>query len=135
LDQTTEKTLQTNGQSLLERKNLERATIVGIVLQAMLAVAGHFSPWVRTNAFLFGGMMISAVAGYLYALDVAKGYGPGALGGTLAGGTCAIIGIAVSVILRDLPMVALAIGTLICTLTGAVGGIFGQMAANLRKLR
>lgn len=121
--------------SILERQSLERAALVGIVLQVAMVVLGHFVPWIRINVFMFGGMMISAVTGYLYALDVARGYGPSALCGTITGATCATIGIAAGVILRDLPVIALLVGTSICALTGAVGGIFGQMAANLRKLR
>jgi hypothetical protein len=75
-------------------------------------------------------MMISATIGYLYAQDVSKGYGRGACGGAIAGGTCALIGIAVSVLLGDMAPKVLVLRTLICVLTGAVGGLYGQMAAD-----
>jgi hypothetical protein len=48
-------------------------------------------------------MLISGVAGLLYARDAALGYGRGALGGAIAGGLCALIGIGVSVLLGDTP--------------------------------
>lgn len=104
------------------------------MLEVVLVVAGHFSQWVELHVFQFGGMMIAAIAGYLYGMHSAKGWGASAFAGAIAGGTCGIIGIAVAVVLQELPMLALIVGTLICVLTGAVGGLFGQMAANMRKL-
>jgi len=100
----------------------------------VLVVSGHFSHWVEIHAFQFGGMMIAAIAGYLYGMHSARGWGASAFAGAIAGGTCGIIGIAVAVVLQELPMLALIVGTLICVLTGAVGGLFGQMAANMRKM-
>ena len=60
---------------------LQRATTVGTMLQLTMVVLGHYIPWVRDNVFMFGGMLISGVAGLLYARDAALGYGRGALGG------------------------------------------------------
>jgi hypothetical protein len=117
---------------VIDARILQRATIVGTVLQVVMVVAGHFLPWVRDHAFLFGGMMISAIAGYLYAADFADGYLRGALGGAIAGGVCALIGVALSVLLGDTPVFALVLGTAISVLTGAVGGFWGQVAARMR---
>lgn len=103
-------------------------------MQALLVVTGHFVPWVELHVFMFGGMMISAIVGYLYGMDSARGWGPSAFGGALAGGTCEIIGIALAVVFHQTPMIALLVGTAICLLTGTVGGLFGQMAANMKKL-
>ena len=75
--------------------------IVGTVLQAVLAVLAHVSGWVALHALLFGAMMISATAGYLYAQDISKGYAAGATGGVLAGGVCGLFGVAFSIILGD----------------------------------
>lgn len=97
-------------------------------------VTGHFVPWVELHVFMFGGMMISAIVGYLYGMDSAHGWGPSAFGGAIAGGTCGIIGIALAVVFHQTPMIALLVGTAICLLTGTVGGLFGQMAANMKKL-
>ncbi|HEY4125569.1 MAG TPA: hypothetical protein VGM36_13205 [Rhizomicrobium sp.] len=130
--QTRDKTL--SPLQRIDRKILERATLVGIVMEVVLVVAGHYVPWVELHVFQFGGMMIAAIAGYLYGMDSAKGWGASSLGGAISGGTCGIIGIAVAVVLQEMPMIGLIVGTLICILTGTVGGLFGQMAANMKKL-
>jgi len=114
---------------MIERKSLLAATIAGTILQVAMVVIGHFVPWVAIHVFMFGGMMISATVGYLYARDVGRGYGSGAVGGAIAGGMCALTGIAISVTLGDMAPGALALGTAISTLTGAIGGLFGQMSA------
>ena len=111
---------------------LRRAILVGTVLQMLTVILGHFGNLAAEHAigFLFAGMMISATVGYLYAQDVSKGYGRGAYGGAIAGGLCALIGIAVSVLLGDMAPAVLLLRTLISVLTGAVGGLYGQMAAD-----
>jgi hypothetical protein len=119
---------------MIDVKALERAILVGILLQITLMVLGHYSPWIRLNAFLFGGMMISATAGFLYAQDVGPGYARGALAGAIAGGVCGFIGIAVSVVLHDTAASFLALGTAITVLTGAVGGLWGQVSFNMKRM-
>ncbi len=118
----------------IDRKILERATLVGIVMEVVLVVTGHFVPWVEVHVFQFGGMMIAAIAGYLYGMHSAKGWGASSFAGAISGGTCGIIGIAVAVVLKEMPTIGLIVGTIICILTGAIGGLFGQMAANMKKL-
>ena len=118
---------------MIDPKILQRATIVGTVLQVLMVVIGHFVPWVRDNVFMFGGMLISGIAGLLYARDAAPGYLLGALGGAVAGGLCALIGIGLSVLLGDTPNFVLALGTAISVLTGAVGGLWGQFGVFLKS--
>jgi hypothetical protein len=36
--------------------------------------------------------------------------------------------------MRDVPEIVLVFGTVISTVTGAIGGLFGQMAANMRRM-
>ena len=109
-------------------------TLVGIVLQIAMYVLGHYSHWVAVNVFGFGGMMISATAGYLYAMDAASGYFSGATGGAIAGGVCGFIGIgAVGRAWATSYTSFIAIGTTIAVAVGAIGGLFGQMAANLAR--
>jgi len=119
---------------VIDPKILLRAFIVGTVLQVIMVVLGHFVPWVVLHVFMFGGMMISATAAYLYAMDAGKGYFPGATAGAIVGGACALIGIAVSVMLGETASGLIPGATAVCVLTGAVGGLFGQMAANMREL-
>jgi hypothetical protein len=117
---------------VLDRSALQRAILVGTFLQALTVMVGHFGGLFAGYeiGFLFAGMMISATVGYLYAQDVSKGYGLGACGGAISGGVCALMGIAFSVVLGDMALIVLLQRTLISTLTGAVGGVFGQMAAD-----
>ena len=75
-----------------------------------MVMIGHYVPWIRANAYRVRLMMISGVAGLLYARDFAKGYAKGALGGAIAGGTCGVIGICAANILGDVPLIALPIG-------------------------
>jgi hypothetical protein len=109
-------------------QSLVRATLAGTVLQVIMVVAGHYSVFVAQHVFMFGGMAISALAGLLCG-RAAPGYGGAALGGAIAGGACALIGIAVSVVLGDTAAMILAVGTLGSAVTGALGGLLGRAVA------
>ncbi|HEY4123362.1 MAG TPA: hypothetical protein VGM36_02035 [Rhizomicrobium sp.] len=111
-----------------------RAAIVGIVLQIGLMVAVHFVAFIEQQGFLLGGMTISAVAGYLYGMDTGKGYFTSATMAAIMGGLCALVGVGVSVALHDAPTHIVPLFTTICVVTGAVGGLFGQMSANIKKM-
>ncbi|MEI9994093.1 MAG: hypothetical protein WDM91_05835 [Rhizomicrobium sp.] len=119
---------------MFDGKLVQQATVTGVALQVTLVVLGHYVPWVRANVFAFGTMMISGLAGLFYARDFAKGYAKGAFGGAIAGGAAGLIGIALANVLRDVTLIVLPVGTALTILTGAIGGLFGQMAANIRKL-
>ena len=113
---------------------LQRAVIVGVVLQLILAVLGHFIPWISGSVLMFGRMMISASAGYLYGMQMGRSYATSALGGAIAGGLCIIPALAVSVLFGDTRASFLAIGTGIAIFTGGVWRRLRQMAAMLHKL-
>ncbi len=100
-----------------------------------MVIAGHFSVYIAMHVFMFGGMAISALAGLLYANAARRGYGGGALGGAIAGGVCALIGIAVSVVLGDTAAMILALGTFSSAVTGAIGGLIGQAIPRTGELR
>jgi hypothetical protein len=119
---------------MIDTRILWRAAIIGAALQLALSLIGYFFPWVAIHLFMFGRMMISASAGYLYGLEFGRGYVVGALGGAIAGGLCVVPAIALSVLLGDTGASMLAAGTGISILTGGVGGAFGQIAAIMRKL-
>ena len=119
---------------MIDYSPLQRATLVGLALQITMYAVGHYSEWVQVHVFGFGGMMISASAGYLYAMERGRGYFPSATGGAIAGGICGLIGIGLTVLLGDTMQSFIATGAAISVLVGAVGGLFGQMAANLRAL-
>ncbi len=111
---------------MIDTKSLQRATLIGTVLQLAMVIAGHFSSYIAMHVFMFGGMAISALAGLLYANAARRGHGGGALGGAIAGGVCALIGIAVSVVLGDTAAMILVLGTTSSAVTGAIGGLIGQ---------
>ena len=105
------------------------ASTIGTVLQTAMVVAGHSN---RSIARLFavGGMSLSLIAGVIYAVLARGGTtGSAIVGGVLAGAICALIGIAVSYFLKDVPASLLALGTLSSAVTGAIGGWLGSVFA------
>jgi hypothetical protein len=112
--------------------SLRNATLVGTVLQLIMVVAGHYDAWIAAHLFMFGGMGISALAGLLFGW-FADGYGAAALGGAIAGAVCALIGIAVSVVLGDTAAMILVIGTISSAVTGVIGGLIGRAALRARS--
>ena len=119
---------------MIDSKILLRAAIVGIVLQLALAAVAHFFAHIARHYFLFGGMMIAATAGYLFGMGSGKGYFSGATGGAIIGGLCGLIGAGAVALMRDAAQTVIPFFTTICVVTGALGGLFGQMAAKLRSM-
>lgn len=111
----------------MNRKALVNATAVGLVLQLAMVISGHWVAYVKDNLFAGLGMLISLVAGVLYARAAAGGWGSRLLGGTIAGGLCAFLGIALSVLLGDTPPMIMAFGTIGSAVAGAVGGAIGKL--------
>jgi hypothetical protein len=109
----------------MNRARLVWATSLGVVAQLLMVGSGHFVPVIREN-FMFGGLALSLLAGLIYALR-RGGSWAGALGaGALAGGACALIGIAVSCALGDVPPAVMLFGTIGSAVTGAIGGAAGR---------
>lgn len=104
------------------------ATLIGTVLQTVMVVAGHTNKSIA-NLFALGGMSLSLIAGIIYAVLAGGTTGSAILGGVVAGGLCALIGIAVSYFLKDVPASLLALGTASSAVTGAVGGWLGTLFA------
>lgn len=111
---------------LLSKESLLVATTVGLILQLIMVVAGHYSPSVKAG-FAIGGMLISLLAGLIYVRLSPGGWAGACLGGAIAGGVCAIIGIAVSVWLKDVPTQILWLGTSASVVTGLIGGAIGKV--------
>jgi hypothetical protein len=102
------------------------ATLVGTVLQLAMVLAGHTNASIA-GLFPVGGMGISLLAGLAYtALARGGGARPALIGGALAGGACALIGIAVSCVLGDVSPSVLVYGTASSAVTGALGGWLGR---------
>jgi hypothetical protein len=106
---------------------LVRSTLVAGLLQIGMVVGGHFTPQIA-RLFAAGGMSISAVGGILCALWTAGAPTAAATAkdGAIAGGLSALIGIAVSFLLGDVPARTLAIGTTASVVAGILGGFVGR---------
>lgn len=106
----------------MNTRALTIATVVGLILQVAMVVIGHSNMAIK-GLFAVGGMGFSLVAGVIYGLVAGGGtFGALALGGALAGGICAFLGILVSHLLGDVPPTLLLLGTLSSVITGAIGG-------------
>ena len=114
---------------MVNLKILRRAIAVGVIFELLLVVAAHYRPWLKHTFLLFGCMLIAGVAGLLYARDLARGFRAGALGGGAAGALCGVVAVAASNIFGDRPDLTLPWGVMVLTLTGIVGGLFGQLDA------
>lgn len=110
----------------MNRKALINATVIGTVLQLAMIIAGHFVPAVAAQ-FAIVGMLISLVAGVLYARSAKGSWGDSLIGGLIAGGVCALIGIAASVLWGDTAQNILLLGTAGSAVAGAVGGAIGKV--------
>jgi hypothetical protein len=112
----------------MNRNALIVATVIGTGLQMAMVIAGHFVPAVA-NLFAIVGILISLVAGLLYARAAKSGWGDSLLGGVVAGGLCALIGIAMSWALGDVEPIILVIGTCSSAVGGLIGGAIGKLIA------
>lgn len=105
------------------------ATGVGLAAQLAMVIAGHYVAFIKDNVFAIGGMVISLLAGLLFAKLAAQGWTPSLVGGLVAGGACALLGIAVSVMLKDTAQMILVVGTLGSAVAGLIGGAVGKLLA------
>lgn len=113
---------------MLNSRALTVATVAGTVLQLAMVLAGHSNTAIA-SMFAPIGMGISLVAGLIYAFVARQGSaGSVALGGLIAGGLCALIGICVSFALGDVSALILVMGTLSSAAAGAIGGWLGRFA-------
>lgn len=110
----------------MNRQALIRAILIGTVLQLAMVIAGHFVPAIA-GLFAAGGMLISLVAGVLYTRGARGGWGDSLIGGLIAGGLCAFLGILVSYLLKDVTVDILWMGTLGSAVAGLVGGAIGKL--------
>ena len=111
----------------MDRKTLIKATVVGTIAQLVMIGAGHFIPVVKDHVFAVGGMLISLLAGVLYARLARGGWGSSLAGGAIAGGVCALIGILASAALGDVALMVVAFGTCASVVAGLIGGALGRV--------
>ena len=107
---------------MISMKALLWATAAGTLLQLAMVVAGHEIEAVK-SAFLWGGLLFSAVAGGMY-VKIGGGTLPRDLvAGLIAGGGCAFAGILVSYLLGDVPAGVLLLGTVSSAVTGLIAAV------------
>jgi len=101
-------------------KALVVAGTIGSALQLAMVLTGHqvlsMQDWYGP-----GGMALSLLAGVIYARISRGSSRDVVIGGSLAGGICALIGIGVSYLLGDVPSSLLLFGTVASAVAGAVG--------------
>ena len=110
----------------MNKENLLIATTVGLILQLLMVVAGHYLPPVKAK-FAIGGMLISLIAGAIYIRLAQQDWMGALIGGAIAGGVCALLAIAVSVSLKDVPAMILVVGTLGSVVAGLAGGALAKL--------
>ncbi|QDV91144.1 hypothetical protein RAS2_22340 [Phycisphaerae bacterium RAS2] len=104
-------------------KSMVPMTAVGTIVQIAMVVAGHYNEFIKNNVFAIGGMLISLVVAAMWAAKGAASKGNAFGGGAIVGGVCAILGIALSVILGDTDAAVLGFGTAGSAVAGGIGGI------------
>lgn len=110
----------------MNRKALIIATDIGLVLQLIMVIAGHYDPAIAAW-FAIGGMLISLVAGVIYVRMARNGWRDSLVGGALSGGICALVGIAVSCALGDVAPMILVFGTIGSAVAGLIGGAVAKL--------
>lgn len=104
------------------RRALIIASLIGTLLQLAMVITGHDVAFVKLHMFAAGGVGISLLAGVLYGRVARRPNPASAGGGSIAGGTCALIGILVSFALGDVTASVIAFGTISSAIAGAIGG-------------
>ena len=111
----------------MNRETLILATTIGLILQLIMVVMGYYLPVVREKGFAVGGMLISLIAGVIYVRLAGGDWMTACMGGAIAGGVCAALGIAVSVPLNATPPMILVVGTVASTVTGVIGAAVAKL--------
>lgn len=110
-----------------------RMTAVGTVFQLAMVIAGHYNEFVKDNLFAGLGMFISLVVAAMYARSGARSVGTAAAGGAVVGGVCALLGIGVSVLLKDSEPMILAFGSIGSAVAGSIGGAVAYLVVGKKR--
>ncbi len=116
----------------MNRNALLTATLIGTVLQVAMVAIGHYVPPVRL-AYMWGGLGLSMIAGLIYAVRARGSWTWALVGGLIAGGVSAVIGILVSYLFKDVPLSLVALGGGSSAVTGVIGGAIGKVLARKDK--
>jgi hypothetical protein len=110
----------------MNRQTLIKATLIGLVLQLIMVVSGHYVAPIK-EGFAIVGTLISLVAGVIYVRTTRGSWDDSLTGAALSGGICALIGIALSWALGDVDAGVLLFGTLGSAIAGVIGGAVAKL--------
>lgn len=110
---------------------IRRWTVIGGAMQLVMVLIGH---WIVAVANAFGilGTLIALTVGLLFAREARDGMGGAIVGGALAAGISAFVGVAVSFAMGDVTRDIIVIATASGLVAGAIGGAIGQATAGRR---
>ena len=107
-----------------------KSAIIGIVLQVIMVMVGHYVPSVA-NLFPVAGTGIGGIAGLLNGLWSANAsHQANAGGGAVAGGVGGLLGTLLSSVLGDVPTSTVAVGTGSTAVAGVIGAVIGKLIGN-----
>jgi hypothetical protein len=111
----------------LDRNAALKAAGIGLAGQLAMVFGGNVDADIA-QMFPTLGTTIAGVAGLMYPL-FRRGLSSkqAAIGGALAGGGGAVLGILVSYLLGDVPLPVVAIGGGMSTVAGGIGGVIGRL--------
>lgn len=113
---------------MINPRALVNAAFYGAVLQSAMVLTGHWFELIQSG-FAAGGMGLSLVAGLIYGRTAGSGWFGSLIGGALAGGICAAVGLAISYSLGDIESYVLPFAVGSSTVAGAIGGLLGRTTA------
>ena len=111
----------------MNRRAFIIAGLVCFIAGLIMTIAGHYIAFVRDSVFAIGGMLISLVAGFIYARIARGGWRDCLVGGAASGAVGSLLAIAVSFVLGDVPALVLLVGTTASLVTGLIGGAIGRL--------
>jgi hypothetical protein len=111
----------------MNRRAFITAAAAGFIAGLIMTIAGHYIAFRRDSVFAVGGMLIAMGAGFVYVRIARGGWPDSLIGGAVSGAVGALLAIAVSVVLGDVPAMTLAIGTCASLVTGLIGGALGRL--------
>jgi len=104
-----------------------KSAIIGLVLQCLMVVVGHYVPSVA-RFFPIAGTGIGGIAGLLNGLWSGNASQTAAAGGgAVAGGAGGLVGTLLSHVLGDVPTSTIAVGTGSTAVAGVVGAVIGKL--------
>ncbi len=111
---------------------MKRFVWMGIVLQLVMVVCGHFSETVLNLSGILG-TGIPFVLGLWYGTAVPRGFGESSKGGFLIGIVGAIVGVLAAILMGDQTWMLLTFAPLSSGVTGLLGALIGTAMSGRAK--